>query len=412
LFWLGVLPALAIADDWPGWRGPSRQGVSAETGLPLHWSATENVAWKTVLPGEGWSSPIVWGERVFVTTATDGGASCHVLAFDRASGRPLWDTEVFRQGRDAKNEKNSDATATPATDGRRVYAVFPGGIAAVDLDGTVAWTNRDHPFHGVHGCGASPLLYQDMLIFPFGTTSPGPGHKVGHTVPWDESYILALDKTCGKERWRAGRGPSRVAHVTPQVITSYGGDQLISAAGDAVQGTDPLTGKLFWTLTYSGEGVVPSVVVGGGLVFVASGFGAPALHAVRPGGRDGSPAAVVWEVRKAVPMVPSFVYLNDRLYAITEAGVAQCLDARTGRALWQERLPGSYFASPVAAEGRIYFLSESGESVVVEAADTFRTLARNPLAGPCRASVAVSDRHLFIRTKDHLVCIGPPTGGR
>ena len=156
---LGLVPAQAAGDDWPGWRGASRQGVSSDTGLPLRWSATENVAWKTAIPGDGWSSPIVWGDHVIVTAVHDGGASYHVVAFDRASGRLLWDTEVFRQAPGAKDETASSA-ATPAADGQRVYAVFPGGVAAVTFRGEIAWTNRDHPFHV---CGSSPILYQDML---------------------------------------------------------------------------------------------------------------------------------------------------------------------------------------------------------------------------------------------------------
>ena len=227
----------------------------------------------------------------------------------------------------------------------------------------------------------------------------------------DGSSVLALDKTCGRERWRAGRGPSHVTHATPLVITSYVGDQLISAAGDVVQGSDPLTGTLFWSLPSPGAGSMPSVVLGGGLVFVASDFGQPTLRAVRGGGRDGSPAQVVWEVRQAVPRVPSVLYLDGRLYTVTESGVAQCLDAQTGRALWQERLPGGYTASPVAAGGRVYFLNDAGECVVVAAADTCRVLARNPLNEPCRDSMAGADGHWFIRTKDHLYCIGPSAGG-
>jgi outer membrane protein assembly factor BamB len=324
-----------------------------------------------------------------VTAVSDGGASYHVVAFDRASGRLLWDTEVFRQAPGAKDETASSA-ATPAADGQRVYAVFPGGVAAVTFRGEIAWTNRDHPFHV---CGASPILYQDMLIFG------------------DGSSVLALDKSCGRERWRAGRGPSRVALATPLVITSYGGDQLISAVGDGVQGSDPLTGQRFWSLTSPSEGAVTSVVVGGGLVLVASDFGQPTLRAVRGGGRDGSPAQVVWEVRQAVPRASSPLYLDGRLYTVTESGVAQCLDAQTGRALWQERLPGSYTASPVATGGRVYFLNDAGECVVVAAADTFRVLARNPLNEPCRDSMAGADGHWFIRTKDHLYCIGPSAGG-
>src|SRR5688572_30769913 len=162
------------AEDWPRFRGPTGQGISGETGLPSKWSGVENVAWKTAIPGQGWSSPIVWGDRVFVTSTTENGVICHVICLDRASGKILWDKEVFTQRPTRKEGKNSYATPTPITDGQRVYAFFSSGSAvALDFEGNIVWTNRDHKFYSQHGMSASPLIYKDLLIVPFDTSSEG-----------------------------------------------------------------------------------------------------------------------------------------------------------------------------------------------------------------------------------------------
>jgi len=410
-----VLSVVAIsgparAEDWPRFRGPTGQGISAEANVPLTWSATENVAWKTPIPGEGWSSPIVAGNRVYVTTATDEGASAHVLAIAADTGKVEWDVEVFKQKTERKETKNSYATPTPVTDGKAVYAVFGGGgIAAVSLDGKVLWTNQDHRFYSQHGLGASPVLHKDLLIIPFDASSDGEDKKVGWQKPWDKSFVLAVETATGKVRWKGMRGSSRIAHVTPQVIDVGGKPLLVSGAGDVVQGFDPDTGERLWTVRNEGEGVVPSVVIGGGLAFTASGFGNPAIRAVRldPAARGEVTAThLVWEQRKAVPTMASFLFTQGLLFTVNDKGIAQCLEAATGKVLWTQRLEGVFSASPVLAAGRAYFLSESGETVVIEPTREFKELARNPLGEACQASPAVSNGRLFIRTQKHLFCIG------
>ena len=195
------------AEDWPCFRGPTRQGVSSEKGLPLRWSGTSNVKWKTAIPGEGFSSPIVSGDRLFVTSTTDGDESCRVVSLDRKSGKVLWDREVFRQTLTNKERRNSYATPTPVTDGKVVFAAFGGGgFAAVDFDGEVVWTNHDFPFHSKHGLGASLLLHEDLLIMPRDASSKGPDIKVGWQIPWDKSFVLALDKKTGDLRWKGKEG--------------------------------------------------------------------------------------------------------------------------------------------------------------------------------------------------------------
>ena len=234
---------VALEADWPRFRGPNGQGVAADKDLPTSWSETENIAWKTAVPAEGWSSPVVAGGKVYLTGTTDSGKRCHVLAFDAATGKLLWDKEVFEQEVRRKETKNSHASPTPVVDGDTVYAVFGGGgIAAVSAGGEVRWTDTRVNFYSQHGLGASPVVYKNLLIMPFDGSSPGPDKKVGWQTPWEESFILALDAKTGKEVWRAKRGKSRIAHATPVVLTLGGKDVLVSNAGDVLQGFDPATG--------------------------------------------------------------------------------------------------------------------------------------------------------------------------
>ena len=212
LFALFLLIANAVnAQNWPQFRGPNGQGHSAETGLPLKWSATENIAWKTELPGESWSSPIVWGNYIFVTTATEAGTSCRVIALDRKTGAIRWKREVFKQTTGHKEGRNTYATPTPATDGRLVYVCFgDGSFAALDFTGRVVWVNRDYPFYGQHGLGTALILHGGLLIMARDGSSDGDDKKIGWQIPWDKSYVLALDAKTGKERWKAKIGRAHV----------------------------------------------------------------------------------------------------------------------------------------------------------------------------------------------------------
>jgi outer membrane protein assembly factor BamB len=396
----------ASAGDWPAFRGPTNQGTSAETGLPTEWGPSKNVVWKTPLPGEGWSSPVVWGDRVYVTATTDGGADCHVVAVDRATGAVAWDVVAVRQVVRHKQVNNSYATPTPVVDGERVVAVFNDGtVVAVAADGRVAWMNKDYPFYSHHGLGASPVLHGGSLILAYDGSSGGPDNKVGWKTPWDGAFLVALDPATGKEKWKATRGPSRIAHATP--VASADGGVLVSPAGDVVQGFDPATGGRLWTTKGGGEGLVPSPVFGDGLVFATTGFENPTLLAIRlaPDGDAGS-RPVAWKTKKNVPMIPSPVYVSPHLFCVTDQGWATCYDAATGRVRWEERLPGKFSASPVAADGKVYFLGEDGTTTVVAAKPEFEVVGKNPLGEGCKASMAVAGGRLFIRGKSHLYCIG------
>lgn len=395
----------APAENWTRFRGDNGQGISSESNLPVEWSKTENIRWKTAIPGEGWSSPIVFEDRVFVTTATEGGEACHVLCIDREQGKILWNVEVHRQQPGAKRAQNSYATPTPVTDGERVYAVFSdGAVVAVDFSGSLVWKNTEVDFHSLHGLGASPLLVGDVVVMPFDGSSPEEA-TLGWKQPWDQAVVMAYDKLTGEVRWKGKRGQSRVGHVTP--ILAEEGEQIISAGGDRVQGFDASTGRQVWSIYSQGEGVTPSPVIGNRVIFTSSGFEEPTIRAIRLGGEgDVTDTHIVWEQKRGVPALPSPLLVSPYLYTISRENILHCIEEATGEIVWLKRLEGNHSASPVFADGRIYVLSEEGVTLVLQPGDEYKEIASNDLGEKCLASMAVSDGQFFIRGIENLYCIG------
>jgi outer membrane protein assembly factor BamB len=413
---LSLANSPARGENWPRFRGPTGQGISTDKHLPTTWSATRNLAWKTEIAGEGWSSPIVWEKQVFVTSTEEHGRSCHVISVDRDSGEVLWDVEVFTETPTRKEGRNSFATPTPVTDGQRVYAFFGGGgAAAIDFAGHVVWTNTDNHFYSQHGLGSSPIVYGDLLLMPWDHSAEGgPDPKIGWQIPWDQAFVLALDTTTGQPRYKAKRGLTRIGHMTPAIIKIEGRPQLVSGTGDAVEGFDPESGELLWWVHSGGEGVTPSPVFGDGVVFSSSGFPTPvggkqyhaAIRAFRLGGQgDMTKANLVWEQRSSPPMIPSLLLVEKLLYSIKEDGIFQCLDAATGDVIYRQRLGGTFSASPVFAGGMIYLVSDEGKTSVVKAGRKFDRVAVNELGERCQASPAISDGRLLIRGEKHLYCL-------
>lgn len=398
---------LVCAENWSRFRGPNGQGISSETMLPISWSADKNIAWKTSIPGQGWSSPIVYGEHVFLTTATEEGVSCRVVCLHRADGSIAWNTEVHRQKPGAKRQQNSYATPTPVTDGKLVYAVFyDGTVVAVDFAGNLVWKNREVEFFSLHGLGASPVLAQGQLIMPFDGSS-AEETRVGWKVPWENAVILALDAKDGSVRWKGKRGESRVGHVTPILLDDE--KQIVTAGGDRVQGFNAQTGERTWSIYSQGEGVTPSPVVGDGLIFTSSGFEAPTIRAIRIGGKgEVTKSHIAWEQTKGVPALASPLFVAPYLYTITRDNILHCIQAADGEIVWQQRLTGVHSASPVLADGKIYVLSEDGVTLVLRPGSKYEEIARNSLEETCLASMAVSQGQFFIRTATHLYCIGAP----
>ncbi len=396
------------AENWARFRGPTGQSHSTETGLPVRWSDKENVAWKTPIPGQGWSSPIVYEDHVFVTSTTEEGKSCHVIAVDRRSGEALWNNKVFGQEVRRARPENLHATPTPVTDGELVYAAFSSGsIVALDFSGDIVWTDHDIQHYSEHGLAASPILYKDLLIMLY-DGSDRVDRDVGFQVPWDKALILAVDKKSGKERWRGKRGSSRLGHVTPIVVRVNGAAQLISNSGDVIQGHDPMDGSLIWSVSSPGEGIAPSNAIGKGLVYTVSGSAGSRIRVARIDGKgDVTDTHIAWEQTKGVPNIASFLLIDPYLYCATARGVVTCFQADNGEVVWQERIGGKHSSSPVFADGKIYFLTEGeGESIIIEPGDKLKVVARNKLDEVCKASVAVSQGSLFIRTEHNLYRIG------
>ncbi len=400
---------LLKADQWPEFRGPSGDGHTSETNVPVQWSPTENIAWRTELPGESWSSPVVWGDRVFVTTTLDAGESCQLIAIDRQHGKIVWDKQVHQQKLRRKEGRNSYATPTPAVDGQRVYACFGDGtFVATDFEGNIVWTNSDYPFYSQHGLGSSPILHAGLLIMARDGSSDGEDTKLGWQTPWDQSYLIALDIQTGKERWRATRGLSRISHGTPCIWEHAGRTQVVSEAGDVIQGFDIETGERLWSSSVEGEGKVPSTLVGHDMAFTAGGWGGKeSIKAFQLGGAGNlEEGNLLWEQKRGMPKVPSMLYVAPYLVAVTDAGIFTCLRAETGEVLWQERLGGNYSSSPVTAAGRVYVTSDQAKTTVLELGDQPKILAVNSLEEPLQASLAISQGSIFLRTEQALFRIG------
>jgi outer membrane protein assembly factor BamB len=396
------LPTSIRAEDWPEFRGPTGQGLVRDGALPLQWGPDKNVVWKTAIPGRGWSSPIVCAGRVYLTTATAVGnssandVSLRALCLDAKNGKILWDKEVFRL--DARragrmHSKNSLASPTPLVQDGRLYVHFGHlGTACLDLEGKVLWRNTDLAYSPVHGNGGSPVLVDKAIVFSCdGASNP---------------FIVALDRDKGKVLWKTPRSVDaykKFSFGTPLVITVKGQKQIISTGSEMVGAYDPATGKEIWRVGYDGYSLVPRPVFGHGLLFLSSGFDSPVLLAIRPDGRgDVTKTHIAWTSRKAAPLTPSPLLVSEELYTVSDRGIASCMDARTGQVHWQQRIGGSYSASPIHAAGKIYFQSEDGTGVVVQAGKEFKVLAKNALRERTLASYAAVKGALFIRTEKHL----------
>jgi len=391
LLWNPWLP------DWPQFRGPTGQGVSDEKGLPLTWSETKNVRWKVAIPGRGWSSPVVQGDRIWLTTATDEGKSLRAIAIDLNSGAIVQNVEVFHlKSAKLTNSKNSFASPTPVVEGDRIYLHFGAfGTACITQSGEIVWKTRLEYDNGQHGTGGSPVIYEDLLILSCDGN--------------DVQFVVALDKTTGKVRWKKMREGYQ-AYTTPLVVSLPSGDQVISPGALRAIAYEPRTGKEIWQVKY-GEGFsnVPRPVYGNNLVFICTGFQEPSLLAVQLDGRgDVTKSKIVWKLDRAIPRTPSPLLVGNELYIVSDNGIATCIDAKTGEELWRARLDGSYSASPIYADGRIYFLSEEGESIVIAPGRQLKLLATNQLDGPTLASMAVSHNSFFIRSATHLYRISNP----
>jgi outer membrane protein assembly factor BamB len=389
-----ALVTVHAAEDWPQFRGPEGQGHSTERGLPVQWSEQQNVTWKVPVPGRGWSSPVVAGGRVWLTTATEAqrDITLRLMAFDIDTGRTALDVEVFRLRRpQPPNPKNSHASPTPIVQGDRIYVHFgPDGTAAVSATGEVLWKTKLQ-YEPQHGNGGSPALVGDLLIV--------------NCDGFDQAFVAALDTRTGRIRWRSDRRePHSQAYSTPLLIRAADRDQVISVGAFQATAYDPADGKEIWRVSYpDGFSNVPRPVYGAGVVLIATGFNQPSLLAVRPDGRgDITRSHVAWRLVRGAPLTPSPLFVGDTIYLVSDNGIASAVDARAGTVTWQHRLGNSFSASPVYADGRLYFLDEDGRTSVLKPGPAPDILAVNTLEGPTLASIAVAAKSLFIRSASHL----------
>ncbi len=382
---------------WPGWRGPSAQGYVVGSGYPDRWSETKNVLWKVEVAGAGNSSPIVWGDRIFLTTSYDGGKRLSLLSYQRSNGQLVWETTIPQKGVEQVHDKNGHASATPVTDGKRVYASFgTHGLVAIDFDGNILWQRQLDALDNYHGSAGSPILYRDTVIL--------------YQDHQGQSFVAAFDQDTGDTKWRTDR-KAKTGWGTPIVLRTEDRDELIVSSQHEVNAYDPANGELLWFVKGNKFEVIPTPTVGHGLVFCSSGRAGPTL-AIRPGGSgDVTETHVVWQSPKGSPFVPSTIIVGDFLYMINDmVSVVTSYEAKTGRLMFQGRLGEAqregFSASPVAINGKVFISNDNGETFVLEAGPEFKLLHMNRLNSRTLASPALVDGRWYFRTENELICIG------
>jgi outer membrane protein assembly factor BamB len=399
-----VAPGIAGAEDWPQFRGPTGQGLSSATSLPVKWDLQANVRWKVPVPGKGWSSPIVHDGCIFLTTAVPSEEdppkrqSLRALCLGAATGETFWDVEVFVKQMapgEKINPKNSFASPTPITDGEHVFVHFgPDGTACLDRHGNRIWANDRLRYNSVHGAGGSPIFSGSQLVFL------GDGAE--------DPFVVALDRESGTVAWRTPRPPMaspRWSFATPLEIEVEGTRQLVCPAAQMVSSYNPVSGEELWRVRYPNKwSIVPRPVFSHGLVFVCTGYDGPAeLLAIRPtGSGDVTDSHIAWRTDKHVPQIPSPLVVGSDIFLVSNDGIASCRDVASGTLHWRHRLGGSFSASPVHAEGRIYVQSEQGVCTVIAASREYRQLGSTDLAEPILASCAIADGAIFVRTEASL----------
>ncbi len=427
---LAAAEAHAAPPHWAQWRGPDGQGIASDANVPLEWSPTKNVLWKQAIPGRGHSSPVVWGDRIFLTTAVEGDAvpgakpvkhvidgqdfthpdgvgadrkqTLKVLALDAKDGRVLWEKTAWEGTPfDTRHKRGSFASPTPVVDGKRVYAYFGSeGLYAYDFSGNLSWSWKTGGIatFGV-GVGTSPLLHGKLVIVLCDEDNG------------ERSFIVALDSASGKEVWRVKRDVE-LSWATPILVKSNGRDELVTAGNQAVIAYDPASGRELWRMKGLASNAVPSPVAGDGVVVVSSGYPAKIAVAVQPGGSgDVTEGRVLWKYDKGTAYVPSPILVGGLLYLVTDKGLVSCLDAKTGKVHYEGGRPpvgASYMASPIAVAGHLLLPSMDGDTVVLKQGTAHEVVRSNPLGEPIAASIAVVANRMYIRGEHHLFAIGTP----
>lgn len=388
------VPTMGAEETWPGWRGPRGDGSSLDENVPLKWSL-EEIVWKTKIPGKGHASPIVWKDDVFVVTALE--EKRQLICLDRKGGKIKWTETVLASPREGKHFRNSFASSTPATDGKHVYVSFLDRdkmfVAAYDFGGKKLWEVRPGDFSSVHGYCSSPVLWKDKLIVN--------GDHDG------DSYIVALDKMTGKTVWKTMRPNKTRSYCTPIIRTIEGRNQLILSGSLCVASYDPDTGAQHWVIDGPTDQFVASLVYNGELLFMTCGF--PQLHmlAIDPRGTGNvTKTHVVWRTRKDPSYVPSPAAIGDYFVVVSDKGKASCLEAKSGKRMWNEKIGREHDASAITVRGHVCFVSEAGVMTVIKPGQEFEVAAKNDLGEEIHSSPAITHGQWLIRGLEHLYCIG------
>jgi outer membrane protein assembly factor BamB len=398
-----VLTFSLTAADWPQFRGPGGAGVSAETGLPIHWSPTENIHWKAELPGRGVSSPIVAGGRVYITACSGyQERRLHLLCFDAATGVKQWERRFQATGNTLCHPKTCMAAPSPVSDGERVYALFAtGDLACMDRNGNLLWyrslVSDYRDITNQVGLAASPILWKDLLLVPM--------ENVG------ESFAAGLDKLTGQNRWKVER-PRDINWPTPLLLERGGRTEVLFQAPQELAAYDPANGRKLWSYTGEGMTAVPSLVAAEGLIILSGGVALrppepSPVHPEHGAGKKGSEAAprTVWHSLKLRPAYATPLYYQGLLYAINNSGILlNCADVRTGRVICQQRVKGPFSASPVAADNKVYLVNEDGLTTVLRPGNAPQILSTNALGEPMLATPAIADGAIYLRSDRHLYC--------
>jgi outer membrane protein assembly factor BamB len=407
---LAFNPMMALsAENWPQFRGPQGDGHSSARNLPLEWSETNNVIWKTAIHDRGWSSPVVYGNQIWLTTASADGRRLFALCIDRETGRILRDMKLFDVAQPQyAHPFNTYASPTAVIEAGRVYLTFgSAGTACIDTKSfKVLWQRRDIECNHFRGAGSSPIIFRNLLIMNFDGS--------------DHQFVIALDKRTGRTVWMTRRsidfqdldsngkpaadGDFRKAFSTPHIATINGRLELISLGAKAAYSYDPLNGKELWRVEEREQHSASTrPVIGHGMIFFPTGFSTGQLLAVRAGGNGLiTDTHIAWRMKRGVSNKPSILLIDDLIYLISDAGIASCVEAKTGELVWQKRIGGEYSASPVYADGRLWFFSEDGKTTVIRPGRVFEQLAENQLDEGFLASPAIAGRSFFLRTRTHL----------
>ncbi|MCA9110964.1 MAG: PQQ-binding-like beta-propeller repeat protein [Planctomycetaceae bacterium] len=398
--------SLSAGDRWPEFRGPHANGHADDQGLPVQWSEAENIVWKTAIHGRAWSSPVIWDDQIWLTTASGDGHELSYLVVNTTTGEIMHDELLFHVTVPQENyEFNSHASPTPVLDEQHAYLCWgSAGMACIDRQTfDVLWSRRDLECDHYRGSGSSPILCDGLLIC--------------HYDGFDYQYVIALDTQTGDTVWKTPRptnfgttnGDQKKAYGTPIIIDVNGQQQLFSPSAKGAFAYDPHTGDEIWRIRFDQHSIACRPLYENGLLFLSTGFGQAELLAIDPTGHgDVTETHIRWRKTKGMPSKPSPLYVDGLLYLIHDQGVALCIDAATGEEIWKQRLGGNYSSSPVYAEGRIYAFSEEGDATVLATGREAKVLAQNKLDAGCLASPAIADGALFVRTRTHLYRIDEP----